>query len=75
MIPRKGAEVAEITEKNMRDVYKRQIIDGLKAHDIEKVASSMGNVLEKVTIEEYPVIEQIKNVMKEQGCLLYTSLL
>ena len=41
------------------------IIDGLKAHDIEKVASSMGNVLEKVTIEEYPVIEQIKNVMKE----------
>ena len=45
------------------------IIDGLKAHDIEKVASSMGNVLEKVTIEEYPVIEQIKNVMKEQGAL------
>ena len=27
------------------------------------------NVLEKVTIEEYPVIEQIKNVMKEQGAL------
>ena len=25
--------------------------------------------LEKVTIEEYPVIEQIKNVMKEQGAL------
>ena len=45
------------------------IIDGLKAHDIEKVASSMGNVLEKVTIEEYPVIEQIKNVMKEHGAL------
>ena len=45
------------------------IIDGLKAHDIEKVASSMGNVLGKVTIEEYPVIEQIKNVMKEHGAL------
>ena len=45
------------------------IIDGLKAYDIEKVASSMGNVLEKVTIEEYPVIEQIKNVMKEHGAL------
>ena len=29
----------------------------------------MGNVLEKVTIEEYPVIEQIKNVMKEHGAL------
>ena len=37
--------------------------------DITKVASRMGNVLEKVTIEEYPVIEQIKNVMKEQGAL------
>ena len=36
---------------------------------ITKVASRMGNVLEKVTIEEYPVIEQIKNVMKEQGAL------
>ena len=45
------------------------IIDGLQAHDIVKVASSMGNVLEKVTIEEYPVIEQIKEVMKEHGAL------
>jgi len=45
------------------------IIDGLYDQDITKVASRMGNVLEKVTIEEYPVIEQIKNVMKEQGAL------
>ena len=29
----------------------------------------MGNVLEKVTIEEYPVIEEIKNVMKDEGAL------
>ena len=34
------------------------IIDGL-AHDIEKLLRAR-NVLEKVTIEEYPVIEQIK---------------
>ena len=45
------------------------IIDGLYDQDITKVASRMGNVLEKVTIEEYPVIEQIKNVMKEGGAM------
>lgn len=45
------------------------ILEGLKHHDLYKVASSMGNVLEKVTIEEYPVIEDIKNVMKEKGAL------
>ncbi len=44
-------------------------MDGLKAQDIEQVASSMGNVLEKVTIEEYPVIEQIKECMMEAGAL------
>ena len=33
------------------------------------VASSMGNVLEQVTVDAYPVIDRIKNVMKEQGAL------
>ena len=45
------------------------LINGLKEQDLEKVASSMGNVLEKVTIEEYPVINEIKQVMKENGAL------
>ena len=45
------------------------LINGLKEQDLEKVASSMGNVLEKVTIEEYPVIDEIKQVMKENGAL------
>lgn len=45
------------------------LMDGLKNQDLEKVASSMGNVLEKVTIEEYPVIDKIKQVMKENGAL------
>ena len=45
------------------------ILEGLKAQDINKIASCMGNVLEKVTVEEYPVIEDIKNVMKEEGAL------
>lgn len=45
------------------------LVDGLKNQDLEKVASSMGNVLEEVTIEEYPVIDKIKQVMKENGAL------
>ena len=45
------------------------ILEGLKVQDINKIASCMGNVLEKVTVEEYPVIEDIKNVMKEEGAL------
>lgn len=45
------------------------IIQGLEAQDINKVAACMGNVLEKVTVEEYPVIEEIKNVMKAEGAL------
>jgi len=45
------------------------ILDGLKSKNLKKIASCIGNVLEKVTIEEYPVIEEIKNVMKENGAL------
>ena len=45
------------------------ILEGLEAQDIKKVAFCMGNVLEKVTVEEYPVIDDIKNVMKEEGAL------
>ena len=45
------------------------ILEGLKQEDLLKVASSMGNVLETVTIGDYPVIEQIKDAMKEAGAL------
>lgn len=45
------------------------IIGGLKEQDLARVASCMGNVLERVTIEEYPVIEKIKLTMKEAGAL------
>lgn len=45
------------------------VLKGLKEKDLKKIALSMGNVLEKVTIEAYPVIENIKDVMKEQGAL------
>ncbi len=45
------------------------IIEGLKEEKLSKITSSMGNVLERVTMEEYPVIEEIKNTMKEGGAL------
>lgn len=45
------------------------LIKGLDEADLQKVADSMGNVLEDVTIGDYPVIEQIKNVMKQEGAL------
>ena len=45
------------------------IIEGLKWRDLLSVAACMGNVLEKVTVEAYPVIDEIKEVMKKQGAL------
>lgn len=45
------------------------IIEGLENQDIKKIAASMGNVLEAVTIEDYPIIEDIKTAMKKEGAL------
>lgn len=45
------------------------IIKGLEMQDISRVASSMGNVLERVTAGEYPVITEIKKCMTECGAL------
>lgn len=45
------------------------VLEGLSKQDLSKVASSMGNVLESVTIEKYPIIADIKAAMKEAGAL------
>ena len=45
------------------------IIEGLRRQNLDQVAASMGNVLERVTVEEYPVIEEIKAVMRGEGAL------
>ena len=45
------------------------VIAGLAEGNLKKIATSMGNVLENVTIPDYPIIEDIKNVMKEEGAL------
>lgn len=45
------------------------LIGGLSHGDLKRTAESMGNVLEEVTIGDYPVIEEIKTVMKNEGAL------
>lgn len=45
------------------------ILAGIKAGDLKKVAGSMGNVLERVTVDAYPVIDQIKKMMIKEGAL------
>ncbi|MDD2979858.1 MAG: 4-(cytidine 5'-diphospho)-2-C-methyl-D-erythritol kinase [Hespellia sp.] len=45
------------------------IIKGLEQNSLDQIAAAMGNVLELVTIDKYPVIEDIKNIMKECGAL------
>lgn len=45
------------------------MIDAINEKNLSAVAEKMGNVLETVTIKEYPVIEEIKDIMKEQGAV------
>ena len=45
------------------------LIDDLKQKDLAGLSGHMGNLLETVTIEKYPVIQQIKQVMMDFGSL------
>lgn len=45
------------------------IIGGLKRQNLDEIAACMGNVLEKVTVEDHPVIREIKAVMCQEGAL------
>lgn len=46
-----------------------RILEGLQWHNLNKISENMGNVLESVTIPVYPIIEEIKNHMKEHGAV------
>lgn len=46
-----------------------RIIESIKQKKLRDIAENMGNILETVTIKEYPVIKEIKKVMKENGAL------
>lgn len=45
------------------------ILDGIRTQDIHRIASSLGNVLETVTVKEYPVIQSIKDQMIRDGAI------
>lgn len=46
-----------------------QLVKDIKRKDLSAIASHMGNVLESVTIPEYPIIAQIKERMMESGAI------
>lgn len=44
-------------------------IEALKEGDLEKLVANMGNVLERVTVPAYPVIDEIKQLMMDNGAI------
>lgn len=45
------------------------MVQALSRGDLQGICDRMGNVLETVTVQEYPVIEEIKQVMRKKGAL------
>ncbi len=45
------------------------MVEAIRKQDFMQAAGKMGNVLELVTAEKYPVISQIKQVMREKGAV------
>ena len=45
------------------------MIRAIKAQDLQGIAYKLGNVLETVTVKEYPVIQEIKDKMLEFGAI------
>ncbi|MGN0376605.1 MAG: 4-(cytidine 5'-diphospho)-2-C-methyl-D-erythritol kinase [Suilimivivens sp.] len=43
------------------------MVEALKLGDLKGITERMGNVLETVTVKEYPIIEKIKDEMKKAG--------
>jgi len=76
LIAKPGISVStkEVYEKLDAQVIEKHpdidgILQGLQEQNLHKIAASMGNVLEGVTVPMHPVIEQIKRAMKEAGAL------
>lgn len=43
------------------------MIDAIKEGNLQGITDRLGNVLETVTVKEYPVIEEIKELMRQEG--------
>lgn len=46
-----------------------RIMENIRKKNLRGVAENMGNILETVTVREFPVIREIKKLMKENGAL------
>ena len=46
------------------------MIEDIRERDLHRLGSHMGNILEGVTIERYPVIRRIKETMMESGAVV-----
>lgn len=46
-----------------------QLVKDIEAKDLHAIAAHMGNVLESVTIPEYPIIAEIKEQMMKSGAI------
>lgn len=62
-------ENLRLDESSTRHPDISSMINALKENDIHKLTSYMDNILETVTAKEYPIIENIKVIMKENGAL------
>lgn len=55
------------------EIIKRPDIDGMvkaiQSQDLDKMASLLYNVMEDVTVPEYPIIQEIKDVILKEGAL------
>lgn len=45
------------------------VVQAIEERNLKKMAANMGNVLESVTCVHYPVISQLKELMKEHGAI------
>lgn len=45
------------------------MVEAIKNSDLDTMVSKMGNVLETVTVKEYPIIQEIKELMMENGAI------
>ena len=61
-------ENLKLNEQTVHPDIDRLVLD-IKAKDLHAIAADMGNVLEKVTIPNYPIIAEIKDHMMEHGAI------
>ena len=45
------------------------MLEDLKRGDLRGIAGKLGNVLETVTVQKYPIVSKIKEVMMEGGAI------